>query len=155
MDGLTAAGPRHSVQICKKPDRKRPSARQLLDLTPSLSVPRQERVELVLIDARFVVSGCLEALQICRTARASSSTSHLTVQEPPAAPYRDGAVLVCKRCASDSSFRCMFINCCPTRIACRPTQRRHGQHQLGLVRASECCWKRAPSCRSGALPGIR
>ena len=89
MDGLTAAGPRHSVQICKKPDRKRPSARQLLDLTPSLSVPRQERVELVLIDARFVVSGCLEALQICRTARASSSTSHLTVQEPPAAPHRE------------------------------------------------------------------
>ena len=68
----------------QKTDRKRPSARQLLELTGSLSVPRQERVELVLIDARFVVSGCLEALQICTTARASSSTSHLTVQEPPA-----------------------------------------------------------------------
>ena len=58
------------------------------------------------------------------------STSHLTVREPPAAPYCDGAVLVCKRCASDSSCRYMFTKCCPTRIACRPAQRRHGKEQL-------------------------
>ena len=86
----------------------------------------------MLIDVRFVVSRCVEALQICTSADASNpSRSHVSVrEEPPAEPDRDGAVLVCKRCASHSSFETCISSCCATHTACRSARRRRSQAQL-------------------------
>ena len=60
----------------------------------------------MLIDVRFVASRWLEVLQICTSARSSRTThwhSHLH-SSVLAALYRDGAVLIHKRRASESSY---------------------------------------------------
>ena len=44
--------------------RKRSTTRQLLDIAPNCSVPRPAAAQLMLIDARYVFSRCLEALQM-------------------------------------------------------------------------------------------
>ena len=66
----------------------------------------------MLIDVRFVASRWLEVLQICTPARSSHTThlhSHLHASVL-AALYRDGAVLIRKRRASDSSCLYTFTN---------------------------------------------
>ena len=44
--------------------RKRSTTRQLLGLAANCSVPRPAAAQLMLIDARYVFSRCLEALQM-------------------------------------------------------------------------------------------
>ena len=64
---------------CVWSHRKRSTTRQLLGLARNYSVPRPAAAKLMLIDARYVISRCLEALQICIcTTSARFSTSHLT-----------------------------------------------------------------------------
>ena len=49
---------------CVWSHRKRSTTRQLLDIARSCSVPRPAAAKLMLIDARYVISRCLEALQM-------------------------------------------------------------------------------------------
>ena len=65
--GLTDAELRRSVQICNfsgHSSRKRSTKHQLLGLARNCSVPRPAAAQLMLIDARYVFSRCLEALQM-------------------------------------------------------------------------------------------
>ena len=55
----------------------------------------------MLIDVRFVASRWLGVLQICTSARSSHTVT--CTNERLAALYRDGAVLIHKRRASESS----------------------------------------------------
>ena len=49
---------------CVWSHRKRSTTRQLLGLARNYSVPRPAAAKLMLIDARYVISRCLEALQM-------------------------------------------------------------------------------------------
>ena len=49
---------------CVWSHRKRSTTRQLLDIARNFSVPRPAAAKLMLIDARYVFSRCLEALQM-------------------------------------------------------------------------------------------
>ena len=66
--GLTDAELRRSVQICnfsRHSSRKRSTTRQLLDIAPSLAVPRQDGRKQVLFETSYGVRRYLEPSLRC------------------------------------------------------------------------------------------
>ena len=66
--GLIAAELRRSVQICnfsRHSSRKRSTTRQLLDIAPSLAVPRQDGRKQVLFETSYGVRRYLEPSLRC------------------------------------------------------------------------------------------